>query len=47
MKFALIRLARFLSGQQTLCRAIAVASRIVHGTLHSPPTCFGVEPPLR
>src|SRR3984893_11105507 len=43
MKFAVIRLACFLSRQQTLCRVIAVASRIVHGALHSPPTCFGVE----
>jgi hypothetical protein len=30
MKFTIIRLACFLSRQQTLCRAIAVASRIVH-----------------
>jgi hypothetical protein len=36
MKFSVVRLACFLSSQQTLCRAIAVASRIVHGTLHSP-----------
>jgi len=42
MKFAVIRLACFLSRQQTLCRAIAVTLWIVHGTLHSPPTCFGV-----
>ena len=28
MKFTVIRLACFLSRQQTLCRAIAVASRI-------------------
>jgi hypothetical protein len=47
MKFAVIRLACFLSRPQTLCRAIAVASRIVHGILHSPPTCFGVESPLK
>jgi hypothetical protein len=47
MKFPVIRLACCLSRQQTLCRAIAVASRIVHGILHSPPTCFGVESPLR
>ena len=45
MKFAVIRLA-ILSRQQTSCRIIAVASRVVHGTLHSPP-CFGMEPPLR
>jgi hypothetical protein len=36
MKFAVVRLACFLSRQQTLCRAIAVASRIVHGTLIRP-----------
>jgi hypothetical protein len=37
MKFAVIRLACFFSRQQTLSRAIAVASRIVvHGTLHDP-----------
>ena len=47
MKFAVMRLACCLSRQQTLCRAIAVASRIVHGALHLPPTCFGVESPLR
>ena len=32
MKFSTMQLGRFLSCQQTLCRAIAVASRIVHGT---------------
>src|ERR1700730_17117957 len=46
MKFAVIRFA-LLSRQQTSCRIIAVASRVVHGTLHSPPTCFGMVPPLR
>jgi hypothetical protein len=40
-----MKFACFLSRQQTLCRAIAVASRIVHGALHSPPTCFGTESP--
>jgi hypothetical protein len=33
-----MKFACFLSRQQTLCRAIAVASRIVHGAFHSPPT---------
>src|SRR3984893_9167126 len=47
MKFAVIRLACFLSRPQTLCRAIVVASRIVHSILHSPPTCFGVQSPLK
>jgi hypothetical protein len=37
MKFAAMKFARFLSRQQTLCRVIAVASRIVHGAFHSPP----------
>jgi hypothetical protein len=36
MKFAAMKFACFLSRQQTLCRVIAVASRIVHGALHSP-----------
>ena len=37
-----------MSGQQTLCRAIAVASRIVHGALHFAPDVFRrVESPLR
>jgi hypothetical protein len=36
MKSAAMKFACFLSRQQTLCRAIAVASRIVHGALHSP-----------
>jgi hypothetical protein len=45
MKFAAMKFACFLSRQQTLCRVIAVASRIVHGALHSPPKCFGAESP--
>jgi hypothetical protein len=45
MKFAAMKFACFLSRQQTLCRVIAVASRIVHGGLHSPPMCFGAESP--
>jgi hypothetical protein len=47
MKFAVIRLACVLGRQQTLCRAIAVASRIVHGTLHRAPMCFGAESHFR
>src|ERR1700730_19054767 len=34
VKFAVIRVACLLSCPQTLCRAIAVASRIVHGSWH-------------
>jgi hypothetical protein len=40
MKFAAMKFACFLSRQQILCRVIAVASRIVHGALHSPPDVF-------
>jgi hypothetical protein len=39
-KFAEMGLACFLSGQRTMCRVIAVASRIVHGAFHSPPDVF-------
>jgi hypothetical protein len=35
MKFAAMKFACFLSRQQTLCRVIAVASRIVHFSLYS------------
>jgi hypothetical protein len=35
-----MKFACFLSRQQTLCRGIAVASRIVHDALHSPPDVF-------
>jgi Na+/H+-dicarboxylate symporter len=35
-----MKFACFLSRQQTLCRAIAVASRIVHGALQFAPDVF-------
>jgi hypothetical protein len=45
MKFAQVKLACFLSSQQRRRRIIAIALPIVHGTLHSPPMCFGAESP--